>query len=97
MLRHGTNLRFLWILILACGVLSFQAQGLLLDLEGHEHSSKNHCCGACHSGHTPLHTPADALTDLPPNPEFEWHVRSCEASSVHETLIAARHSRAPPA
>jgi len=83
----------LLILVLLC--VTIAAQSSALDPRHESHHTPGHCCLVCHLGSLPFLrtsvpaavTPVFLVTWLAPAPDFQ---------PLHEVLLAASPSRAPP-
>jgi hypothetical protein len=86
--------RALLVLLLLC--VTIAAQSSALDPRHESHHAPGHCCLLCHTGPlTPLQTSVPAAV----TPVFlvAWLAFTPEFESLHEVLLTASSSRAPPA
>jgi hypothetical protein len=90
MFHRGTTRTILVVLFLLAVVC---AQGASLAFE-HPHDS-GHCCQLCHLGPLPFLQPVPVAT-IAPVMALAWFQILPDSDTIHETLLAAASSRAPP-
>ena len=92
--RATASRRLLIVLLVLCAVVSAQAASFVSDYY-HNHSTR-HCCGLCHTGPLPLIQPT-VTAAFAPVLSMAWMERFARANTAYQVLLAAGHTRAPPA
>ncbi len=84
----------MFIVFLLCATA--YAQGAAFESASEHHNAQQHCCLLCHIGPLPFLQANVSVTVAPAEP-VGWLVWSPQTESVHDVLLIATSSRAPPA
>jgi hypothetical protein len=85
--------KILFVFLLLC--LTFWTQSSALTSRDGPHHSPDHCCPLCNVGLLPVLQPA-TTSAVAPVFHLIWLAPTPDSGPVHDVLVAAGSSRAPP-